>query len=119
MVGHACITAGDIVLVDRNCHKSICHTLTMTGAIPIYFIPQRNAYGIIGGISSDQFDPILLKERILKCPLLSDEQKKDESLRRPKLVIITNSTYDGLVYDVGEIIRRVGSEVDAIHFDEE
>ena len=48
---------GDLVLCDRNCHKSILHSLIMTGATPIYLVPSRNGLGIIGPISRDQFTP--------------------------------------------------------------
>ena len=50
IVFHACVRHGDVVLVDRNCHKSIMHAIVMTGAIPVYLHPARNAYGIIGPI---------------------------------------------------------------------
>ena len=52
-----CITAGDIVLVDRNCHKSIEHAVTMTHSLPVYLIPTRNRYGIIGPIHPDEMLP--------------------------------------------------------------
>ena len=45
------------MLCDRNCHKSILHSLIMTGATPIYLVPSRNGLGIIGPISRDQFTP--------------------------------------------------------------
>ena len=51
---HSCVRHGDIVLVDRNCHKSIMHAIVMTGAIPVYLHPARNAYGIIGPIPPDE-----------------------------------------------------------------
>ncbi len=47
IVFHACVRHGDVVLVDRNCHKSIMHAIIMTGAIPVYLHPTRNAYGTI------------------------------------------------------------------------
>ena len=48
IVGHGVIAQDDIVLADANCHKSICHALTVTGARPVYFKPTRNGYGMIG-----------------------------------------------------------------------
>ena len=51
IVAHACVVAGDVVLADRNCHKSVNYALTVTDAIPVYLMPSRNGYGIIGPIS--------------------------------------------------------------------
>ena len=42
MVWHATVAPGDIVVVDRNCHKSVLHAITMTGAIPVFLTPTRN-----------------------------------------------------------------------------
>ena len=57
IVWHGMVTRGDLVLCDRNCHKSILHSLIMTGATPIYLVPSRNGLGIIGPISREQFTP--------------------------------------------------------------
>ncbi|HCL41421.1 MAG TPA: lysine decarboxylase, partial [Pseudomonas sp.] len=46
VIWHAYVTRDDLVLVDRNCHKSILHAIIMTGAIPIYLTGSRNDYGI-------------------------------------------------------------------------
>ena len=51
------MTQGDAVLIDRNCHKSVQHGLSMTGSIPVYLRPPRNGYGIIGPIALDQLQP--------------------------------------------------------------
>ena len=56
MVWHSAVAPGDVVLVDRNCHKSILHAITMTGAIPIFLMPTRNHFGIIGPIPKEEFD---------------------------------------------------------------
>lgn len=106
------ITPGDVVLVDRNCHKSLQHALTLTGAVPVYFIPTRNALGIIGGIHLDLFDAARIKAAIKANPLVKDKNV------RPKLAVITNSTYDGLLYDVVAIKEKLSSVVDNLHFDE-
>ena len=57
IVWHGTVSRGDLVLCDRNCHKSILHSLIMTGATPIYLMPSRNGLGIIGPISKEQFTP--------------------------------------------------------------
>ena len=56
IVWHATVAPNDIVIVDRNCHKSILHAITMTGAIPIFLPPTRNHYGIIGPIPETELD---------------------------------------------------------------
>lgn len=112
IIANACITDLDIVLVDRNCHKSLQHALTLTGAIPLYFMPSRNAYGIIGGIPKSEFNLKTIKEKILAHPLIHE---KDVDI---KLAIVTNSTYDGLIYDVVDIKKMLKDIVPHLHFDE-
>jgi arginine decarboxylase len=53
----ACMTEDDLVVLDRNCHKSIEQGLMLTGARPVYMVPTRNRYGIIGPISPSEMDP--------------------------------------------------------------
>jgi arginine decarboxylase len=50
IVWHSTVAPGDIVVVDRNCHKSVLHAIMMTGAIPVFLMPTRNNFGIIGPI---------------------------------------------------------------------
>ncbi len=57
VVWNSAVSAGDVVLVDRNCHKSILHAIILTGAIPIYLWPTRNRAGIIGPIPRAEFSP--------------------------------------------------------------
>ena len=56
MVWHHTVAPGDVVVVDRNCHKSILHAIIMTGAIPVFLTPTRNHFGIIGPIPQSEFD---------------------------------------------------------------
>jgi arginine decarboxylase len=55
IVWHSTVAPGDIVVVDRNCHKSILHAIMMTGAIPVFLMPTRNNFGIIGPIPKSEF----------------------------------------------------------------
>ena len=55
MVWHSTVAPGDVVVVDRNCHKSILHAITMTGAVPVFLMPTRNHFGIIGPIPLEEF----------------------------------------------------------------
>ncbi len=112
MVLHSTVTRGDVVLVDRNCHKSLQHALTMTGATPVYLIPSRNPFGIIGPIHPDEFKPETIKKKIADNPLINDNDT------RPALAVVTNSTYDGLCYDIDSMMGILGDSVDRVHFDE-
>ena len=68
IVGHGVIAQDDIVLADANCHKSICHSLTVTGARPVYFKPTRNGYGMIGLVPLKRFSPSSVQELIARSP---------------------------------------------------
>ncbi len=61
IVGHGVIAQDDIVLADANCHKSICHSLTVTGARPVYLKPTRNGYGMIGLVPLKRFSPEFIR----------------------------------------------------------
>ncbi|EIM93122.1 Orn/Arg/Lys decarboxylase [Paraburkholderia hospita] len=54
VVWHANVASGDVVVVDRNCHKTILHAIIMTGAIPVFLRPTRNHLGLI---PLEEFDP--------------------------------------------------------------
>ena len=69
IVAHSAIVAGDVVLADRNCHKSLNYALTVTDAIPVYLRPVRNGYGIIGPIPAAALDPGPIAESIAAHPL--------------------------------------------------
>jgi arginine decarboxylase len=112
IVWHGTVGKGDLVLCDRNCHKSILHSLIMTGATPIYLVPSRNGLGIIGPISRDQFTPESIKKKIAASPFAKDTSGK------VRLMVMTNSTYDGLCYNVDAIKQSLGGAVEVLHFDE-
>jgi lysine decarboxylase/arginine decarboxylase len=107
------VTKDDVVLVDRNCHKSSEHALTMTHSVAVYLQPTRNRYGIIGPIPPHEMTPAAIKSKIAACPLT-----KGLPSTKPMHVIITNSTYDGLCYHAKQVEELLGKSVDSIHFDE-
>ena len=109
----ASLTQNDVVLCDRNCHKSIEHGLIMTGAIPVYLVPHRNRYGIIGPIYPEDLEPDTIRACFDAHPLARDANR-----RKPKHTVITNSTYDGLLYNVARVIEIGGHAIDRLHFDE-
>jgi arginine decarboxylase len=113
MVWHSAVAPGDIVVVDRNCHKSILHAITMTGAIPVFLTPTRNHLGIIGPISLDEFRPESIQRKIEANPFA-----REAKLKRPRILTITQSTYDGVMYNVEMIKETLGNAVENLHFDE-
>lgn len=112
MVWHSCVADNDIVVVDRNCHKSILHAITMTGAIPVFLTPTRNHYGIIGPIPLSEFEPAAIKAKIAAHPIASKLGTD------PRILTITQSTYDGVLYNTSMIKQRLDGWVDTLHFDE-
>jgi arginine decarboxylase len=113
IVAHSAIVAGDVVLADRNCHKSLNYALTVTDAIPVYLRPVRNGYGIIGPIPASALEPGPIAESIAAHPLA--HLATDAA---PVYAVVTNSTYDGLCYDAGQVSGLLGKSVPRIHFDE-
>jgi len=97
----ACVGRGQKIWVDRNCHKSNEQGITLTGAVPHYLMPTRNRYGLIGPIPPGN----LLSEKLIEGG-------------RPVHAVITNSTYDGLTYNVDRVLEVIGDSLDRIHFDE-
>jgi arginine decarboxylase len=109
---HSAVADGDIVFVDRNCHKSLNYALNMSGAIPVYLRPRRNARGVIGPVPSSELEPETLRRKIAESPLARGAKGK------PVLAVLTNSTYDGLCYDVEHATGLLSKSVDRIHYDE-
>ena len=107
IVWHATVAPGDIVLVDRNCHKSILHAITMTGAIPVFLTPTRNHFGIIGPIPRDEFKPENIRKKIEANPFAREALAKNPNLK-PRILTITQSTYDGVIYNVEMIKDLLG-----------
>ncbi|MDO6384992.1 MULTISPECIES: arginine/lysine/ornithine decarboxylase [unclassified Uliginosibacterium] len=112
IVWNSTVAPGDIVVVDRNCHKSILHSIIMTGAIPVFLMPTRNHYGIIGPIPKSEFKWENIQKKIAKNPFALDKNAK------PRVLTITQSTYDGVLYNVEEIKEELDGKIDTLHFDE-
>jgi arginine decarboxylase len=112
IVWHSMVGRDDLVLVDRNCHKSILHSIIMTGAIPLYLCPERNELGIIGPIPISEFSKESIQAKIDASPLARGRAPK------VKLAVVTNSTYDGLCYNAEMVKQALGDSVEVLHFDE-
>jgi len=112
IVWHSTVAPGDVVIVDRNCHKSVLHAIIMTGAIPVFMMPTRNHFGIIGPIPLSEFQPETIRRKIAANPFACTSKEP------PRVLTITQSTYDGIIYNVETIKDLLDGEVDTLHFDE-
>jgi arginine decarboxylase len=112
IVWNSTVAPGDIVVVDRNCHKSVLHSIIMTGAIPVFLMPTRNHFGIIGPIPKEEFEWENIRKKIEANPFATDKNAK------PRVLTITQSTYDGVLYNVEEIKEMLDGKIDTLHFDE-
>ncbi|CAM7992661.1 MULTISPECIES: ornithine decarboxylase [Enterobacter] len=113
VVTNALLTRGDLVLFDRNNHKSNHHgALIQAGATPVYLEAARNPFGFIGGIDDHCFDDAYLRNLIREAA----PEKADEA--RPfRLAIIQLGTYDGTIYNARQVIDKIGHLCDYILFD--
>lgn len=113
VVTNALLTRGDLVLFDRNNHKSNHHgALIQAGATPVYLEAARNPFGFIGGIDAHCFDETYLRELIAEVAPERSQEK------RPfRLAIIQLGTYDGTVYNARQVVDNIGHLCDYILFD--
>ncbi|TAF74456.1 MAG: aminotransferase class I/II-fold pyridoxal phosphate-dependent enzyme [Bacteroidetes bacterium] len=96
IVQQALIQPGDVVLVDRDCHKSHHYGLVLAGAFPVYLdsypIEEYSMYGAV---------PLrVIKEKLLTL-------KAAGRLDKVKMLLLTNCTFDGLVYNVEKVMEEV------------
>lgn len=113
VVTNALLTRGDLVLFDRNNHKSNHHgALIQAGATPVYLEAARNPFGFIGGIDAHCFDDAYLRGLIRE---VAPERAED---KRPfRLAVIQLGTYDGTVYNARQVVDKIGHLCDYILFD--
>jgi|GEM_PF-6134181 len=113
VVLNAVLTPGDIVLFDRNNHKSIDHgALVLAGATPVYLETARNAFGSIGGILEHCFD-----EEYIRKLVAEKDPVKAKTERPIRMVVIQLGTYDGCIYNARQVIDKIGHLCDYIFFD--
>src|SRR5437660_1766677 len=95
MVEQALLAPGDIMLVDRNCHKSHHYGAVLSGALPLYVeaypLTQYSMYGAV---------PL----RTIKKALL--DLKAEGKLDRARLLVLTNCTFDGHIYNVERVMEE-------------
>lgn len=96
IVVQALVEPGDLVMIDRDCHKSHHYGLVLSGAYPVYLdsypIEKYSMYGAV---------PL---EQILNKLL---QLKAAGRLDKVKMLLLTNCTFDGLVYNVQRVMERV------------
>jgi arginine decarboxylase len=95
MVEQALLAPGDIMLVDRNCHKSHHYGAVIAGAFPLYVeaypLTQYSMYGAV---------PL----HTIKKALL--DLKTEGKLDRARLLVLTNCTFDGHIYNVERVMEE-------------
>lgn len=110
---NALLAPNDLVLFDRNNHKSNHHgALIQAGATPIYLETARNPFGFIGGIDAHCFEEDYLRQQIAE---ITPERQYD---KRPfRLAVIQLGTYDGTIYNARQVVDKIGHLCDYILFD--
>ncbi len=113
VVLNAVLTPGDIVLFDRNNHKSIDHgALVLAGATPVYMETARNAFGSIGGILEHCFH-----EDYIRALVAEKDPEKAKAPRPIRLAVIQLGTYDGCISNARQVVDKIGHLCDYIFFD--
>lgn len=96
IVLQALVQPDDLVLIDRDCHKSHHYGLVLSGALPVYLdsypVPEYSMYGAVP-----------LKEIKEKLLALKDAGRLD----KVRMLLLTNSTFDGIVYNVQKVMEEV------------
>lgn len=118
IVTNAVLRRGDLVLFDRNNHKSLHHgALVQAGAIPVFLPTARNSFGMIGAVDWDAWDEDYLRKQIRANPLVKnpDLYKAERPFR---LACIQLATYDGTVYNVRKVMEKIGHLCDYVLWDE-
>ena len=118
VVAHATLRRGDLVLFDRNNHKSLHQgALVQAGAIPVFLPTARNSFGMIGAIDWEALDETYLREQIRNNPLIEDRERA--KAQRPfRLACIQLATYDGTIYNVRKVMQKIGHLCEYVLWDE-
>ena len=110
---NAVLSEGDLVLFDRNNHKSLYNSaLIMTGAKPVYLPTSRNPLGLIGPVISDDLDEEKIRAEIAK---VAPERAK---AKRPfRMAVLQLETFDGVFYNAKWLLDKIGKLCDYVLFD--
>ncbi len=96
IVVQALVKPGDIILIDRDCHKSHHYGLVLSGAYPVYLDSYPiEKFSMYGAVPLKQ-----IKEKLLQL-------KEAGRIELVKMLLLTNCTFDGLVYNVEKVMEEV------------
>ncbi len=89
---YACAPEHSTVLAARNCHKSVCHAVSLLNLEPEYILPDEiPGTRILGDITPEQTKKTL--------------EKLAAAGRLPSVMILTSPTYEGVISDIGGILQ--------------
>jgi arginine decarboxylase len=95
IVVQSVVRPGDVVLVDRNCHKSHHYGLMLSGARVSYLDAYRlDEYSMYGAVPLET-----IKQRLM-------EYRRAGRLAEVTMLSLTNCTFDGIVYDVERVMEE-------------
>lgn len=96
IVMQALVEPSDLVLIDRDCHKSHHYGLVLAGAFPVYLDSYPiEKYSMYGAVPLQE-----IKEKLLQL-------KNAGRLDKVKMLLLTNCTFDGLVYNVERVMQEI------------
>lgn len=96
IVQQALVHPGDVVLIDRDCHKSHHYGMVLAGAYPVYLDSYPiEEYSMYGAVPLEE-----IKKKLLHL-------KEAGRLDKVKMLLLTNCTFDGLVYHVERVMEEV------------
>lgn len=110
---NAVLSEGDLVLFDRNNHKSLYNSaLIMTGAKPVYLPTSRNPLGLIGPVISDDLDEEKIRAGIAKV-----DPERARAKRPFRMAVLQLETFDGVFYNAKWLLDKIGKLCDYVLFD--
>lgn len=110
---NAVLSEGDLVLFDRNNHKSLYNSaLVMTGAKPVYLPTSRNPLGLIGPVISDDLDEEKIRAEIAKV-----DPERAKAKRPFRMAVLQLETFDGVFYNAKWLLDKIGKLCDYVLFD--
>lgn len=110
---NAVLSEGDLVLFDRNNHKSLYNSaLIMTGAKPVYLPTSRNPLGLIGPVISNDLDEEKIRAEIAKV-----DPERAKAKRPFRMAVLQLETFDGVFYNAKWLLDKIGKLCDYVLFD--
>ena len=110
---NAVLSEGDLVLFDRNNHKSLYNSaLIMTGVKPVYLPTSRNPLGLIGPVISDDLDEEKIRAEIAKV-----DPERAKAKRPFRMAVLQLETFDGVFYNAKWLLDKIGKLCDYVLFD--